>query len=98
VTTPAEIAKLDEFGCDAQIGMALYKGVLDLAEAPTHPHNQARATFLHDHGVVQPAPAPRFSGTPAAPPKPAPKRGADTAAVLADWGFTPSEIAAVTGG
>jgi alpha-methylacyl-CoA racemase len=72
--------------------------VLDLAEAPTHPHNQARATFLHDHGVVQPAPAPRFSGTPAAPPKPAPKRGADTAAVLADWGFTPAEIAAVTGG
>jgi len=35
--------------------------VLTLAEAPAHPHNAARRTFI-DHGVTQPAPAPRFDG------------------------------------
>ena len=38
--------------------------VLDLVEAPLHPHNVARRTFLTREGVVQPAPAPRFSATP----------------------------------
>jgi crotonobetaine/carnitine-CoA ligase len=36
--------------------------VLNLAEAPRHPHNVARATFVNHDGIVQPAPAPRFSG------------------------------------
>jgi alpha-methylacyl-CoA racemase len=46
--------------------------VLTLAEAPAHPHNAARATFV-DQGVVQPAPAPRFDGVAQAPtPQPAP--------------------------
>ena len=38
--------------------------VLDLGEAPVHPHNIARRTFLDIDGVFQPAPAPRYSGTP----------------------------------
>lgn len=41
--------------------------VLSLSEAPYHPHNVARSTFIEVDGVVQPAPAPRFSGTPAPP-------------------------------
>ena len=41
--------------------------VLSLAEAPKHPHNVAREAFVEDGGMVQPAPAPRFSGTPAPP-------------------------------
>ena len=41
--------------------------VLSLREAPKHPHNVARATFVEDGGMVQPAPAPRFSATPAPP-------------------------------
>jgi alpha-methylacyl-CoA racemase len=41
--------------------------VLSLAEAPHHPHNVARATFVEASGMVQPAPAPRFLGTPAPP-------------------------------
>ncbi len=46
--------------------------VLTLAEAPRHPHNVARATFV-DQGVVQPAPAPRFGGEgPRPSPQPAP--------------------------
>lgn len=45
--------------------------VLTLAEAPGHPHNAARETFV-DHGVVQPAPSPRFDGeAPAITPRPA---------------------------
>ena len=41
--------------------------VLSLREAPKHRHNVARGTFVEDGGMVQPAPAPRFSATPAPP-------------------------------
>jgi len=41
--------------------------VLSLAEAPRHPHNAARGTFVEQDGMIQPAPAPRFSETPAPP-------------------------------
>jgi alpha-methylacyl-CoA racemase len=41
--------------------------VLSLAEAPRHPHNVARGAFVEAGGVIQPAPAPRFSATPAPP-------------------------------
>lgn len=43
--------------------------VLSMADAPGHPHNAARGTFIEADGVLQPAPAPRFSLTPAAPPR-----------------------------
>jgi alpha-methylacyl-CoA racemase len=60
--------------------------VLTFAEAAEHPHNRERETHVEIEGVVQPAPAPRFSRT--APPTPSapPEPGADTEAVLADWG------------
>jgi len=51
--------------------------VLSMAEAPQHPHNQARATFITLGGATQPAPAPRFSATPPPTPQPAPVAGAD---------------------
>jgi alpha-methylacyl-CoA racemase len=45
--------------------------ILSIAEAPAHPHNQSRGTFVSDSGVTQAAPAPRFSrsgeAAPAAP-------------------------------
>ncbi len=66
--------------------------VLDMAEAPQHPHNRARSTFADIGGVVQPAPAPRFSRTqpeigimPAIP-------GQHSAAVLKDWGWLDAEV------
>jgi phosphoribosyl-AMP cyclohydrolase / phosphoribosyl-ATP pyrophosphohydrolase len=52
VTTPAEIAELDRFGCDAQIGMALYKGVLDLTEAFAAPLSSDRPDGLWPTVVV----------------------------------------------
>lgn len=49
--------------------------VLSMAEAPAHPHNVARETFVRVGGAIQPAPAPRFSVTPAPAPLPAPQAG-----------------------
>lgn len=66
--------------------------VLHPTEAPHHPHNVARESFLEVGGITQPAPAPRFSRTPAAMPQPAPVAGEHTAEVLGDWGFDRSEI------
>jgi alpha-methylacyl-CoA racemase len=66
--------------------------VLSLAEAPRHPHNAARATFTERDGVTEPAPAPRLSRTPAEPGHPPRPPGADSEAVLADWGFSADEI------
>ena len=65
--------------------------VLDMDEAPRHPHNMARNTFIKVNGVPQPAPAPRFGRTPAAAPTP-PVVGGDSRAALADWGFTTGEM------
>jgi crotonobetainyl-CoA:carnitine CoA-transferase CaiB-like acyl-CoA transferase len=53
--------------------------------APGHPHNAARQTFTGSDGYPQAAPAPRFSATPAGPPRPAAARGEQTAEVLAEW-------------
>jgi alpha-methylacyl-CoA racemase len=64
-----------------------YAPVLGMAEAPAHPHNMARDTFIEVAGVTHPAPAPRYSATPNDTPKPAPAAGADTAAILAELGF-----------
>jgi alpha-methylacyl-CoA racemase len=60
--------------------------VLTLAEAPNHPHNKARETFVTINGVVQPNVAPRFSGTPSKVQETLPKVGAHTTEVLAEWG------------
>jgi len=69
--------------------------VLSMADAAGHPHNLARGTFIEVGGVCQPAPAPRFSRTPAAVPDPPPVPGSDTEAVLASLGYTPAEITAL---
>ena len=59
--------------------------VLSFAEAPSHPHLRARGTFVEVAGVVQPAPAPRFSRTPGAIQRPPAHPGQHTDEVLADW-------------
>ncbi|MBU6442648.1 MAG: CoA transferase [Alphaproteobacteria bacterium] len=70
-----------------------YAPVLSLSEAPAHPHNVARGTFVEIDGVVQPAPAPRFSRT--EPQVQGPPRAADNEAALAAWGFGLGEIKAL---
>ncbi|MDA1185882.1 MAG: CaiB/BaiF CoA-transferase family protein [Acidobacteria bacterium] len=67
--------------------------VLSMREAPAHPHNQARRTFVEYQGQVQPAPGPRFSRTPGAIAGPSAVPGQHTDQVLADWGFADDEIA-----
>jgi alpha-methylacyl-CoA racemase len=66
--------------------------VLSLDEAPDHPHNKARETFVEVEGVTQPAPAPRFSRTPGKIQRPPPKAGENTDEVLGDWGFAADEL------
>ncbi|MGI5340988.1 CaiB/BaiF CoA transferase family protein [Streptomyces sp. CA-181903] len=60
--------------------------VLSLREAPRHPHLAARGTFADRDGIVQPAPAPRFSATPGALRRPPAPPGAHTEEVARDWG------------
>jgi alpha-methylacyl-CoA racemase len=67
--------------------------VLSLTEAPTHRHTVARGTFVEVDGVVQPAPAPRFSRTPSAIRRPPAAPGENTDEVLRDWGVSAAEIA-----
>ena len=72
---------------------ACFAPVLGMDEAHSHPHNAARGTFVERDGIVQPNTAPRFSRTPSAIRCSPPAPGSGTGAVLADWGFTPDEIA-----
>jgi alpha-methylacyl-CoA racemase len=60
--------------------------VLSMTEAPKHPHNAARETFIEIDGIVHPAPAPRFSRTPSAVSGPAAPPGSHTVQALTDWG------------
>ena len=71
--------------------------VLSLAEAPRHPHNVARGTFIEVGGVVQPAPAPRYSATPTDTPRATVPAGTDTDAVLEEIGVTAEEVARLRG-
>ncbi|HYI63400.1 MAG TPA: CaiB/BaiF CoA-transferase family protein [Allosphingosinicella sp.] len=66
--------------------------VLSLAEAPDHPHNRERGTFIDVDGVIQPAPAPRYSATMTERPAP-PRMDAD--ALLGELGYDPERIAAL---
>ncbi len=82
--------------CEAFEGSdACFAPVMGLAEAPNHPHNQARGAFVDLDGVPQPAPAPRFSKTPGEVQGPPSAPGADNHAALSDWGLEPAEIAAL---
>ncbi|MGA8850754.1 MAG: CaiB/BaiF CoA-transferase family protein [Aeromicrobium sp.] len=60
--------------------------VIPLSEAAHHPHHLARGTYVQRDGLVQPAPAPRFSGTPATLTTPPAKPGANTREALTAWG------------
>ncbi len=71
--------------------------VLDMGEAPQHPHAAERRSFIDVGGVPQPAAAPRFSRTPAPDVRPA-RTGSDPYAVLAGWGLDEAEVRALVDG
>jgi len=74
---------------------ACFAPVLTTDEAPNHPHNRARGTYIEIDGIVQPAPAPRFSRTrPDLPIAPQPAAPENTEAALAPW-LDPSEFIAL---
>ncbi|MDQ8731858.1 CaiB/BaiF CoA-transferase family protein [Bradyrhizobium sp. LHD-71] len=85
--TRAEWCKVFE-GSDACVAP-----VLSVAEAATHPHHVERDSLLTIAGVVQPAPAPRFVGTPSPTPSPPRRSGTDTDDVLPRWGIDTETIA-----
>jgi len=69
--------------------------VLSLEEAPRHPHNLARSSFVQLDGVLQPAPAPRFGASATTIRRPPPAPGDDTVPVLRDYGVTAARIEAL---
>lgn len=73
----------DEWAAAFEGGEACVTPVLSLTEAPLHPHNRARGTFVAGNGPIRPSPAPRFSGTPGEATASIDETVAD---VLARWG------------
>ena len=74
---------------------ACFAPVLSFSEARTHAHNKARQSFVSIAGVEQPAPAPRFSRTPAEVRRAPPERGEGGRQALLDWKFSAAEIEAL---
>ena len=70
--------------------------VLSMSEAPQHPHNAARQTFVEADGVMQPAPAPRYSATVTDAPRMT--KAADTDAILAELGYPAEKLDALKAG
>jgi len=79
--------------CDIMDGTDIcFAPVLSMAEAPSHPHNVHRKTFVERDGWMQPAPSPRFSRTVQEIQGPPPLAGADTEKVLLDSGYSQAEV------
>lgn len=85
----------DEWCAAAEGIEACVAPVLGADELADDPHLAARGTFVREHDILQPAPAPRFSRTPAALTRRPPQPGEHTAEALEDWGFEVPEIAAL---
>jgi len=76
---------------------ACFAPVLTFSEARRHPHNVAREGYITQAKVEQPAPAPRFSATPATVRRGPPERGAGGREALAEWGFSGADIERLAG-
>ena len=66
--------------------------ILNLEEAPDHPHNKTRKTYVDFEGVTQPAPAPRFSRTQGTIQSSAALIGENTNEILNSWGFSDDKV------
>jgi alpha-methylacyl-CoA racemase len=83
----------DEWCAELEGTDVCFAPVLPLSEAVEHPHIKARNTIVEANGIVQPAPAPRFSRTPGAIQRPGPKPGQHTDEALTEWGFSADDVA-----
>ena len=72
---------------------ACFAPVLTPREALTHPHLAARGVYAERDGVLQAAPAPRFSATPSGSPGAVPARGEHGEAILREAGLDDAVIA-----
>jgi alpha-methylacyl-CoA racemase len=87
------LAKTRDEWCEIMEGSDVcFAPVLSMGEAPEHPHNQARRTFVEVAGTVQPAPAPRFSRTEPTIQRPPCSAGQHTDEALGDWGVPGEEL------
>lgn len=84
----------DEWAAIFEGSDACVAPILDYTEAPSHPHNIARETYIELGGVMQPGTAPKFSGSTNNRPAPPVAEGSSTKAVLAELGYSNDEIAA----
>jgi alpha-methylacyl-CoA racemase len=69
--------------------------VLSMAEAPEHPHNAARETFVEAFGAIHPHPAPRFSRTPVGVTTAPSKPGEHTDEILGELGYDAAKVRAL---
>lgn len=97
VSTTIATRSRDDWIAHFEGGESCVAPVLDMDEAPRHPHNLARSTFANVCGVVQPMPAPRFSGEIRSTPVPARPPGADGPQILAELGYGEGEIVDLLG-
>ena len=82
--------------CDIMAGTDIcFAPVLNLEEAPQHPHNRARSSFVEVDGQPQPAPVPRFSRTVCQAPQAMHRAGEDTRDTLLRCGFSAEQVAAL---
>jgi len=93
LTTLFKTRSRDEWCADMEMTDVCFAPVLSMAEAPQHPHNAARGTFVEADGVMQPAPAPRYSATVSDVPRMT--KAADTDAILAELGYDASRVDAL---
>jgi alpha-methylacyl-CoA racemase len=83
----------DEWSAIMEGSDVCFAPVMGPFEAPGHPHNVARGTFIEIDGVTQPGPSPRYSRTQAEVRNPPPSPGQDTDKALADWGLSAGDVA-----
>jgi alpha-methylacyl-CoA racemase len=87
----------DEWSAELEGTDVCFAPVLPMSEAAQHPHITARGTIVEVDGVLQPAPAPRFSRTPGAIGRARSRPGEHTDEILAEFGFSSEEIATLRG-
>ncbi|WP_372916817.1 CaiB/BaiF CoA transferase family protein [Sandarakinorhabdus sp.] len=93
LTTLFKTRSRDDWCADMEMTDVCFAPVLSMSEAPLHPHNAARGTFVEADGVMQPAPAPRYSATVSDAPRMT--KTADTDAILAELGYDAGRVASL---